>query len=147
MRTTLFIAILCLTATAHAEPRLAWLEGRWTGTRDGVASEEIWSSPAGGALLGMHKDVKDGRLVGFEQLRIARDGDTLVYFASPQGAAATRFRLVELAERRVVFGNPKHDFPQRILYWLDAAGALHARVEGEIGGKPRAVEWVWTRTP
>ena len=140
-------AVLLLATVAHAgdAERLAWLEGRWTGTEDGLEMEEIWSSPAGGALLGMHKDVKAGAMVGFEQFRIAPDGGKLVYFASPGGAPPTPFTAVELAGRRVVFANPRHDFPRRIVYWLDERGALHARIEGTVKGKPRAKEWTWTK--
>ena len=29
--------------------------------------------------------------------------------------------------------------------WLDAPGALHARVEGPQGGRTVSEEWVWTR--
>ena len=47
--------------------------------------------------------------------------------------------------KRVVFENRQHDFPQRILYWLDPGGALHARIEGPQGGKTVSEEWVWTR--
>ncbi len=46
---------------------------------------------------------------------------------------------------RAVFENGEHDFPQRILYWLDPEGRLHARVEGRLAGQPRGQEWVFTR--
>lgn len=147
MRSSLPLLLILVAAPALAEPRLAWLEGRWTGTQDGVASEEVWTSPAGGALVGMHKDVKGERMVGFEFFRIAVvPGEGLTYLASPPGAPPTPFRLLELAERRVVFANEKHDFPQRILYWLDGDGALHARIEGQLAGKARAREWTWVKS-
>ena len=47
--------------------------------------------------------------------------------------------------RRAVFENRQHDFPQRILYWLDASGAMHARIEGPQGGKTVSEEWVWRK--
>jgi len=137
-----------LAAGAPAPPdlaRLAWLEGRWTGVSDGVSMEEQWTAPAGGALLGMHRDVKDGRMVSFEFLRIQTTAEGTFYFASPRSAPPTPFLLVELCERRVVFENKAHDFPQRILYWLEASGALHARIEGPQGGQTVAEEWTWTR--
>jgi hypothetical protein len=40
---------------------------------------------------------------------------------------------------------PARDFPQRILYWLDDRGALHARIEGKLRGKPASEEWAWTK--
>ena len=50
------------------------------------------------------------------------------------------------APRRAVFENKQHDFPQRILYWLDAKGALRARIEEPQGGKTASEEWVWTKS-
>ena len=126
--------------------RLAWMEGHWAGATDGIEMEEHWTSAGGGALIGMHKDVKGARMTSFEFLRIeTTPKDGLVYFASPRSAPVTPFPLVELGDKRAVFENKAHDFPQRILYWIDAAGALHARVEGTIKGSLEAEEWRWTK--
>jgi hypothetical protein len=144
-------AALLASSPIAGQPRatgieaLAWMEGTWTGEKGGVAMEELWTAPRGGTLLGLHRDVKGQRLLSWEFLRIEATDAGIVYFASPRSAPPTPFTLVETAEKRVVFANPKHDFPQRILYWLDAKGALHARIEGPQGGKTVAEEWVWTR--
>jgi hypothetical protein len=132
-------------AAAGRIEELAWLEGRWEGEKDGVAMEEQWTSLKGGALLGLHRDVKGGRMVSFEFLRIQATPDGVVYFASPGSRPPVGFALVESAERRAVFENRQHDFPQRILYWLDAQGALHARIEGPQAGKTVSEEWVWKK--
>ncbi len=125
---------------------LGWLEGSWSGTKEGVTSEEHWTSAAGGALVGLHKDVREGRMISFEFLRIVTDEQGRVcYLASPGGSAPTAFCVVELGERRVVFENRQHDFPQRILYWQDAAGRLHARIEGPMNGQELSEEWIWSR--
>ncbi len=124
---------------------LAWLAGSWQGTAGGVEMEELWLPSKGGAMVGLHRDVAGGRMVSFEFLRIESDADGLVYLASPRGRPATPFRLVESAKGRVVFANPQHDFPQRILYWLADDGLLHARIEGEQRGKPANEEWAWRR--
>jgi hypothetical protein len=81
--------------------------------------------------------------VSFEFLRIAAEPEGIVYWASPKGRPATPFKLSEWGTRRAVFANPAHDFPQRILYWIDEAGALHARIEGD--GSAGAMEWTWVR--
>jgi hypothetical protein len=143
------LASFWLAAGAGAAAEIAaldWMAGSWRGTRDGVASEEHWTTSAGGALVGMHKDVRDGELAGFEFLRVVAEPDgRICYLASPGGAPPTAFCAAEIGERRVVFENRQHDFPQRILYWLDGEGALHARVEGPAGGGETAQEWVWRR--
>jgi hypothetical protein len=148
--TILAVLAAALTAAPATPPapdatKLAWLEGRWTGEKDGVVTEERWTGPLGGALLGLHADVKGGRLVSWEFLRIAPANGALVYYASPNSAPPTPFTLVEAGDRRAVFENKAHDFPQRILYWLDEAGALHARIEGPRGGKTVGMEWTWRR--
>ncbi len=135
-----------LAAAGHAEVEtLGWLQGRWVGEKDGVVMEELWTDVAGGALLGLHRDVKGGRLVSWEFLRIDSTAEGVVYFARPRSAPPTPFTLVESGPRRAAFENTTHDFPQRIVYWLDAEGALHARIEGPQAGKTVAEEWVWTR--
>ncbi len=122
------------------------MAGSWSGTTNGVTSEEHWTTPAGGGLVGMHKDVRDGRMSGFEFLRVEVDARGKVcYVSSPGGAPPTTFCAREIGDRRVVFENRQHDFPQRILYWLDAAGKLHARIEGPQGGREVSEEWIWSR--
>ncbi|HEX5042437.1 MAG TPA: DUF6265 family protein [Candidatus Polarisedimenticolaceae bacterium] len=124
---------------------LAWMAGTWQGTDQGMAMEEVWLAPAGGAMLGLHRDVAHGRMASFEFLRIEESERGLVYLSQPRGRPATPFHAVEVSGKRVVFENPAHDFPQRIVYWLAEDGALHARIEGKDKGKEAAMEWRWTR--
>jgi hypothetical protein len=153
MRTWMVVVCLvaCLAGAAvssaeeHSVDQMGWLAGHWTGTADGVTNEEHWTSPSGGALIGMHKDVKAGKLAMFEFLRIVTRPDGIYYMASPGGREPTPFMLVEQSAQRVVFENPANGFPQRILYWSDEPNVLMARIEGKVGGKVKSTEWRWTR--
>lgn len=107
--------------------------------------EELWTAPKGGLMLGLHRDVVNGAARSFEFLRIESTAEGIVYRSSPNGAPTTTFKLVRLEGQRAVFENPAHDFPTRILYWLAADGQLHARIEGEQGGKSAGEEWSWRR--
>ena len=82
----------------------------------------------------------------FEYLRIQRTSGGIVYLASQAGRDQTQFSMSTFEDRRVVLENTDHHFPQRITYWVDETGALHARVEGEVNDYTRADEWVWQRT-
>lgn len=129
---------------AASDPQLAelaWLAGSWSGEERGTVSEEHWTLPAGGLMVGMHRDVSAAGSF-FEALRIERRPDGIYYVAQPRGGAPTAFRLVERGRERAVFENPAHDHPRRILYWREG-GVLRARIEGSEGGKPRASEWRW----
>lgn len=123
---------------------LAWMAGSWSGTsRGGIEMEEHWTAPKGNSMIGVHRDVGKGRTMLFEFLRIEQQGDQIVYLSMPQGRSpATPFPLKEVSGTRVVFENPTHDFPQRIIYWKDG-NDLRARIEGTMNGKPGSQEWTW----
>jgi hypothetical protein len=145
------VACAAFSAEAPARPvfaidDLAWMEGGWSGEKDGVVSEEHWTGIEGGALVGMHKDVRAGKFRSFEFFRIVVESDgRICYLSSPGGAPPTSFCAIEVGARRVVFENREHDFPQRILYWLDGDGAMRARIEGTLNGKAESEEWIWRR--
>ena len=145
----ILIALLIPVAVAGPDAKLsdlAWLAGSWTGSQGETRIEEHWTTPAGGMMVGMHRDLPRGRSAFFEFLRIVEAEGEIAYLAMPAGRhPPTRFRLLSMSERRVVFENPGHDFPQRILYWIDDEGILHARIEGEEDGETREAEWTYRR--
>jgi hypothetical protein len=130
----------------HDIDRLAWLAGGWRGEQNGVEMEEHWTAVRGASLLGLHRDVLDGRTVSFEFMRIQETTDGLVYRAQPGGRPAVTFSCVEHSSERIVFENKAHDFPQRVLYWK-AEGRLKARIEGMTGGELKSMEWSWGLEP
>lgn len=125
---------------------LAWISGSWTGTQGEMTTEEHWTDPTGGLMLGMNRARRGDRVVMFEFLRIVASGDSVFYIALPRGRGETPFPMKELTGKRVVFENLAHDFPQRIMYWQDKPGELHARTEGTMDGKLVSEEWIWKRT-
>ena len=124
---------------------LAWMAGCWGAEENGVVMEECWTAPGGGILLGMHRDVTPSGKAFFEFLRISAADDTITYWGSPMGKTPTAFRMKEQGPNRVVFENVGHDYPQRIIYWMDGDHTLRARVEGTERGAERNEEWSWKR--
>lgn len=124
---------------------VAFLEGSWHSGGESSESEEHWLPPKGGLMLGLNRTVRDSGETSFEYLRIEQRDDGVFLMASPQGRAATPFKLVESSPGRVVFENPEHDFPQRIIYELLSENTLKARVEAEVDGETRGGEWRWIR--
>lgn len=124
---------------------MAWLAGAWVGTKgaEGKTSiEERWSPPLGGAMLGVSRTVSSrGTMTAFEFLRIVEIDGGLVYKAQPGGAPPTEFVLTELSTTRAVFENPRHDFPQRIVYEHSAEGGLTASIGFAKGGRPQRFEF------
>ncbi|MEO1309451.1 MAG: DUF6265 family protein [Pseudomonadota bacterium] len=133
---------LFLTVNAAAEeaaPDLGWLSGHWRAEREGRVSEEIWTDAEGGLMLAVNRSVRDGRARGFEFLRIQLFGEPALY-AQPGGGPATRFALVEAGAGYVVFENPDHDFPQRVLYRREG-NRLTATASDLEGGNPQVFRW------
>lgn len=122
--------------------RTAEVNGRWT--------TETWKA-AGDTMSGSStttvRDAAGGERVKFwETLSISGSPEGVVYHAAPMGRTpATAFRLVSSEGGRVVFENPEHDFPTRVIYWLEKDGRLHGRIEGRQNGADRAEDWMYER--
>ncbi|MFH2002173.1 MAG: DUF6265 family protein [Planctomycetota bacterium] len=126
---------------------LAWIGGHWSNTQGEMRMEEYWMPPEGGLMLGLHRDIPEQGHAFFEYLRIEETADGIFYLATPQGGATTAFELIEVENRKALFENQGHDFPQRIRYWIDADLVLHARIEGLDKGIEQSHEWTYSRVP
>jgi hypothetical protein len=54
-----------------------WIAGHWTGTGLGGVSEELWSPPAGGAMMGSFRQLRDGRVEFYEFLTLVERNGTV----------------------------------------------------------------------
>lgn len=120
----------------------AFMAGCWQADDALPGSGEHWMAPAGGLMPGMARTLRaDGRS-SHEFLLIRQDAaHGLVLEALPSGQAAARFALESLSPDEVVFGNPAHDFPQRIGYRREAGNRLLAWIEGDGDGPVRRIEF------
>ena len=55
----------------------AWLTGRWTGEGLGAVVEEVWLPPAGGAMVGAFRLVRDGAVDFYEIVTLGEDDGSL----------------------------------------------------------------------
>jgi len=56
------------------------------------------------------------------------------------------FEAKTTSDTMVVFENPAHDFPQRIIYRRRGTDSLLARIEGTVNGQTRAIDFPSART-
>jgi hypothetical protein len=98
-------------------------------------------APRGGMMMGMGRTVQAGKVLEYEAIRIFERGDSLVYAAQPSGQPAAEFTAASASRTSVTFGNPTHDFPQRVIYSLGTADSLFARIEGMMNGQPRGIDF------
>ncbi len=143
-----FSAMLAQTKPAKVRD-LGWIAGCWEINKPEKKTlvSEQWMLPAGDAMIGMSRTVRDGKLGGFEFLRIVQTSDGIDYISKPEeNKEETAFRLTNFSSRRAIFENPTHDFPQRIIYKLITTNRLNARIEGVINGNARGIDFPFVRT-
>ncbi|MBX7150335.1 hypothetical protein K1X84_01755 [bacterium] len=121
---------------------LAWLAGCWDGSTDKKEATEQWMKPAGNEMFGMSRTVRNGKVTEFEFLHIHQNEQgEIFYTAKPSDQNEASFKLIKKSGTEIIFENPDHDFPQRIIYRLEKNGSLKARIEGKNEGKEMGIDF------
>lgn len=139
---------LALLLMGQAAPRpsvadLAWMSGRWVAQDNGRWTEEHWSAPRAGTMMGYSWSGEGETIREYEYLRLqAGEDDEIVYLAQPNGGAGVGFYLAEAGATSATFENPTHDFPQRIRYARtnDVMVATISKMDGS-----NATSWTYRR--
>jgi Domain of unknown function (DUF6265) len=125
---------------------LSWISGCWETNNNGRVTTERWAKATDNLMLGTSQTVKETKSVSFEFLRIVNNGQGLMYVAQPSNAKEpTAFAAKTVSANEVVFENPKHDFPQRIIYKQTKPDMLDARIEGKQGEKEMGMDFPMKR--
>lgn len=86
----------------------AWLAGHWTGDGFGGTSDEVWSLPAGGAMMGVYRNIQDGKVVFYEFITLDETGMKLKHFNPDMKAWEEKedfvhFELIEATADKLIF--------------------------------------------
>jgi hypothetical protein len=145
----LFAAGLALLLMGQAAPppgvgALGWMSGRWESQNaQGRWTEESWSAPRGGLMLGHSRSGAGEQVREFEFLRIQAGPDGVpAYLAQPGGRPPVPFRLTAHDANSATFENPAHDFPQRIRY-VRTGDTMVATISALDGSN--AMSWTYRR--
>src|SRR3712207_4971916 len=132
-------------ADPSAVADLAWMSGRWESVSGEEWTEETWSEPRAGVMMGFSRSGSGETMGEWEFVRLAAgEGGVPTYFVSPDGRPAVAFRLVRSEGTEATFENPAHDFPQRIRY-RRTGETMVATVSALDGGN--AISWTFRRRP
>ena len=137
---------LAVSAAVSAEeedaPFPAWLAGAWSNDDGERWTEEFWTHPRGGMMIGASREGQGDALRSWEAIRILRTADgSLAYVPMPGGGPPVEFAMTDQTAQSIEFANPAHDFPQRLRYWREG-GTLNAEI-AMIDGS-RAVSWTYS---
>jgi hypothetical protein len=125
---------------------LQFLSGCWAGTRGSETFEEMWTKPSGTIVVGVSRTRKAERTVFTEYMQVSSEPAGLVMRVQLKlGSTVTEFKLAKSEPGHLVFENPEHDFPQRVIYKKVGEDGLLGRIEGLNKGKQQAVDYPMKR--
>lgn len=142
------IVAAALAADVPGEILPSWMAGCWEQKVGENWTEECWTRPRGGIMLGSGRSMRGAQLRDWEAMQIVSvDTDDpaiprLTFYGAPKGEGRTPFQLVQDGQPGVTFMNAEHDYPQRIRYWREAE-ELVAEVALKDGSK--AMRWRYRR--
>jgi len=139
-------ALIAVQAETPALP--AWMTGCWEQRTGSKWTEECWTIPRAGMMMGSGRS-GDGEHIGnWEVMQIVRvDTDdpavpSMTFYGAPSGQNRTPFTLVASKDPGLTFVNAAHDYPQRIRYWREGE-TLVGEVALKDGSKAR--QWRYSR--
>jgi hypothetical protein len=143
MIVALFAAALQAAVPAARVEDLAWMSGRWETSAGERWTEEQWSAPRGGVMLGYSRTGTGGTMGEFEYIRLQAGADGVpVFMAQPGGRPPVSFRFVAAEGSSAVFENRAHDYPQRIAYHRTGR-TMTATISLADGSRP--MRWTYRR--
>ena len=145
----ILVAAVALGASSAPEDddaaKLGWMAGCWESRSGSRLTEERWTPPRGGLMLGVSRTSRNDSIVEFEQVRVETRADGVYYVASPSRQATAEFRATSILDSSAVFENPAHDFPRKISYRRAGPDSLEASIEGPRGGMTRTIMYPFRR--
>ena len=143
------VALMSAPVAAPAPPTLPeWMAGCWVQEEGARWTEECWTSPRGGVMLGSGRSGRGEQIASFEVMQIvlsrAHDGQaaSLAFWGAPGGEGRTSFAWQPSTGPGVTFVNAVHDYPQRIRYWREGELLL---AETSLSDGSNANRWTYRR--
>ncbi len=126
--------------------QFGWLSGKWVGTVKGEIFYEEWSEPQGMIMTGHGYEVKGNDTVFSENIKIEQRGTDFFYIPDvKENNGPVDFKFTGASNDSLIFENPQHDFPQRIVYFHTSGHQMYACIDGKNKGQYMRVEFPFER--
>lgn len=148
----IFLLLFCLSLFSCATNKVIvsdfiWLEGKWTGTAEGMVFYEEWKPLQGNLLDGKGGAIENMDTVFSEKIKIEQRGEDVFYTANvAENSVPVDFKFTGYKNDSIVFENHQHDFPQRVVYFRLPDNKLYACIDGLNAGKYKRVEFSYEKT-
>lgn len=143
---TAFFAACTPNKSSYSHLFKKW-EGSWAIKAAGILTEE-WKKENDTLWSGKSYMQKNDSTIPLETMQIRIKGDSIFYMPTVpnqnQGKTIS-FYLSQKNDSLFVFENPKHDFPQRIIYAFSENKKLLVTIDGKINGSYRKEDFSFTK--
>lgn len=112
---------------------LAFLAGPWICDIWGGKFHAYYSTPQGGKVLSHSELRRDGKVAFFEFEKFEVRESKLVFDPFPAGTPAVGLVATSASKKKVVFENPKKDYPTRITYELVGKDRVNVTLDDPNG--------------
>jgi hypothetical protein len=138
----LLVIVSCKNSESNEKEKIKtanWLLGKWENKSvDGRLSEN-WKHLNDSTFQAESFFIKEKDTLHFEKITLQQNGENLIYSATVKGQNNDKpvsFKMTSETDKKLVFENPKHDYPQKITYTLINKDSLVAEISGIQLGKP-----------
>lgn len=119
----------------------SWLEGRWENRSPEGDLSEIWKRENDSLMKGEAYFVTGKDTVFGEHVDLLQRNGELFYIVTTRGQNGEQpveFKRTSGTETQMIFENPQHDYPTKIVYERVAEDSLVATISGVEEGKPKS---------
>lgn len=126
-----------------------WLLGQWENKSDDGNLLETWKKVNDSLFVGEAYFIKEKDTLHSEKIQLKQKGEDLFYIATVKGQNNDKpvtFKYNDTLQKLLVFENPKHDFPQKIMYSQITKDSIVIQISGMQQGKPSSERFSMKKT-
>ena len=129
--------------------KMNWLVGEWENKMPEGVLTETWTKTNDSTFAGKTLFINEKDTLHSEDIILTQKGKTLLYIPTVKGQnddQPVEFKMTESkTENEFAFENPKHDYPQKIVYKKVSDTNLVATISGKQQGKPSSESFPMTK--
>lgn len=128
--------------------KMAWLAGTWQDAANGGVSEEIWKKADEQSMDGFSYFMVGKDTASSETMNISRKENKLVYAATVKDqndGKPVEYMMTSTDSNQLIFENPMHDFPKKIIYKKITNDSLVVQLEGLVDSVQEVQEYPMKR--
>jgi hypothetical protein len=144
-KTITLLSLLVFCACVHKQDKKEyvlmnkanWFLGEWQCMSSYGNFTEKWEQLSDSTMIGQSHIIKGNDTVFKENIVLEQRNDTLFYnvlIKNKDQEENTSFYLTKSSNNQLVFENPKHDFPTKIVYKLIDNDSILASIHGKEKG-------------